>query len=482
MSQMLLFLGRFHVVVLHLPIGILLLAAIAELLSRRPRFAALQPAVGFLWFSGALAAVGTVVLGLLHAREGGFDAAALRAHGLAGGAVAVLACAVWALRSWGAGLYQRVWPAAAAGMLALLTVTGHLGGNLTHGETYLVQYAPAPIQHLLGTVQRDRPATLEAADIYLDVVAPALEQRCVGCHNPGKRKGQLDLSTHAALMKGGEKGAVVVAGKPVDSDLFRRISLAPDHSDYMPKEGKTPLTADQVAAIGWWISRGAPATGALLAVEPPKDMRTALARVLGFAGGAAAETASPVPAGEGQVAGGEAPVDVPAPSPEAVAALVGMGFEVRSIARDNPLVAIDYVGTTALGKAQLDGLAKLAPQVHSLNLRSAGVTDAHLATIGRFEHLVNLRLELNPVTDAGVASLSGLRSLQSLNLYGTRVTDRSVPALGQFKQLQRLYLWQTGVTQAGIATLQRNRPGLVADTGFDQRRFPPGPKVIPVVN
>lgn len=38
------------------------------------------------------------------------------------------------------------------------------------------------------------------------------------------------------------------------------------------------------------------------------------------------------------------------------------------------------------------------------------------------------------------------------------------------------------LTPAGLATLQRARPGLVADSGFDPRRFPPGPKVIPVVN
>ena len=482
MSQTLLFLGRFHVVVLHLPIGILLLAAVAELLARRPRHASLQPALGFLWLAGAVAALGTVVLGLMHAREGGFDPAALRAHGFAGGAVALLACGIWMARNWASALYQRVWPVAAAAMLALLTVTGHLGGNLTHGETYLVQYAPAPLQRLAGTAPRERPATLDAADLFLDVVAPALDQRCVGCHNPGKRKGQLDLSSHSAVMKGGEKGPVIVAGKPGESDLLRRISLAHDDKEFMPQEGKTPLSSDQVAAIGWWISRGAPATGALLAVDPPKEVRAALERLLGFAVQTAADAPAAAQADEGPATDGEALVDVPAAAPELVAALVGMGFEVRPIARDNPLLAVDYVGTAALGKSQLDALAKLGPQVYSLNLRSAGVVDAHLATIGRFDHLVNLRLELNPVTDAGVAALSALGSLQSLNLYGTRVTDRSVQALAQIKRLQRLYLWQTAVTASGVAALQRAHPGLVMDSGFDLRRFPPGPKVIPIVN
>ena len=477
MSQTLLFLGRFHVVVLHLPIGILLLAAIAEVLSRRPRFALLQPALGFLWLAGALSAVFTVLLGLLHAGEGGFDPAALRAHGMAGGAVAVLACVVWTVRSWAAGLYRRAWPFASACMLLLLTLTGHLGGNLTHGETYLVQYAPPLLQRLVGPQRRERPATLAAADLYLDVVAPALEQRCTGCHNTSKRKGQLDLSSYRAVMKGGEKGVVVVAGDPAKSDLFRRISLAHDDKDFMPQDGKTPLSQDQTAAIGWWIASGAPATGQVVALKPPQDVRVGIERVLGFAAAAPEEAPQLVDSADG-----EAPVDVPAPDRAVVDRLAGMGFEIRPITRDSPLVQVDFVGTTALGKAQLDELARLGPQIHTLNLRAAGVVDSQLAAIGRFEHLVNLRLELNPVTDAGVASLSGLHNLRSLNLYGTRITDKSVPALAQLGSVQRLYLWQTGITAAGLATLQRAHAGLVADPGFDTRIFPQGPKVIPIVN
>jgi mono/diheme cytochrome c family protein len=477
MSSMLLFLGRFHVVVLHLPLGILLLAALAELLSRRPRFASLASGVGFLWGAGAASALLTVALGLLHAREGGFDASALRAHGLAGGAVAAWACAVLALRTWVPPLYRRAWPFAVAGMFALLALAGHLGGNLTHGETYLIQYAPSALQRLVGPERRARPTTLAAADLYLDVVAPALAQRCSGCHNAGKRKGELDLSSYKALMKGGEKRAVIVAGKPGESDLFRRISLAHDDKDFMPKEGKTPLSADQVAAIGWWISRGAPQTGPVLAGEPPKALRAALERVLGFTGAPQAEDSALADSADAPP-----PKDVAAPSPDLLASLAGLGFEIRPVARDNPLVLVDYVGTAALGTAQLEALAKLGPNIQTLNLRSAGVVDAQLATIGRFTQLVNLRLELNPLTDAGIASLTALHSLRYLNLYGTRITDQSVPVLAKLEGLQRLYVWQTGLTPTGAATLQRSKTGLELDAGFDTKRFPVGPKLIPVVN
>ena len=34
-------------------------------------------------------------------------------------------------------------------IIFLLTLTGHYGGNLTHGETYLVDYAPENIKELV---------------------------------------------------------------------------------------------------------------------------------------------------------------------------------------------------------------------------------------------------------------------------------------------------------------------------------------------
>src|SRR5690606_21029348 len=100
---------------------------------------------------------------------------------------------------------------------------------------------PMPLQRLVGTVARPKPQDLASADLYLDVVAPALEQRCASCHNDGKRKGGLMVTSHEALLKGGESGAVIVAGRPEASDLYRRITLPHDDEAFMPKDGKTPL-------------------------------------------------------------------------------------------------------------------------------------------------------------------------------------------------------------------------------------------------
>ncbi|MDR2213881.1 MAG: hypothetical protein LBE21_09705, partial [Pseudomonadales bacterium] len=254
------FLGRFHVLALHLPIGMLFVVLLAHLVARRPRYSYLREFIPLLWAVTAIAAIFTVALGLLHFSEGGFDGEAGYKHRAYGLAFALTTTLAWLLSALRPDLYQRrlAGPACVLTLL-LVTMTGHYGGNLTHGSTYLVEYAPQPIRSRAGLAPpRSAPRSLETADVYLDVVAPLLQQRCGACHNQNKRSGGLDLSSHASLLRGGEAGPVLAPGAAEASDLQRRISLPESNEDFMPAEGKTPLTESQVAIIGWWIDAGAP--------------------------------------------------------------------------------------------------------------------------------------------------------------------------------------------------------------------------------
>lgn len=138
----LLFLGRFHVLVLHLPIGIVLLAIAAEFAAKLPRWSAANAAASLLWVLGSITAVLTVVLGLLHAGEGGFDPGDLGAHRVWGIVFAVVTVAVALLRGFAESFYRRIQPLAAVILIVAMTMTGHYGGNLTHGQTFLIEYAP----------------------------------------------------------------------------------------------------------------------------------------------------------------------------------------------------------------------------------------------------------------------------------------------------------------------------------------------------
>src|SRR4051812_9579877 len=88
---------------------------------------------------------------------------------------------------------------------------------------------------------------------YYHEVVPILKRSCTGCHHPGKLKGELDLTTHAAFKKGGKHGPAFKEGDPKTSNIIEEIS-GKDPS--MPKEGD-PLSGAEVAMIERWISEGA---------------------------------------------------------------------------------------------------------------------------------------------------------------------------------------------------------------------------------
>src|SRR5262245_13285925 len=61
------------------------------------------------------------------------------------------------------------------------------------------------------------PTWAQQAPSFAKQVRPLLARYCLECHNAKDAKGDLNLETFAALMKGGKSGEVVVPGKPDES-------------------------------------------------------------------------------------------------------------------------------------------------------------------------------------------------------------------------------------------------------------------------
>ena len=279
------FLGRFHVLVLHLPIGLIVVLFVVEWLTRKEKYRHLQTALPFLWGATAITALVTVLFGYMHFAEGGFVGSSAYQHRTFGTALAVLATAIALLRASGfAASYQPVFFPASILLLFLVTITGHYGGNLTHGSTYLVEYAPQPIRSLAGLAPRRQITTLAEADPFADVVGPMLNERCESCHNADKQESGLDLTSYERVMRGGDSGRVVVPGNLDLSELYRRITQDPDDEEFMPAEGKTPLTARQTQIIEWWIAAGAPNATTFAELELTPEVEALLSAELGLDG------------------------------------------------------------------------------------------------------------------------------------------------------------------------------------------------------
>jgi|GEM_PF-629904 len=134
MNELSQLIGRFHPVLVHLPIGMLLLAIVFEALSRKTRYQPLQRSLPFLLLLGSMAAVFSCLSGWLLAQNGDYEADLLERHRWLGIAVAAVSLASYWLKMRGSAS-----PFFVAAMLLLpgIALTTHWGITLTHGADYL---------------------------------------------------------------------------------------------------------------------------------------------------------------------------------------------------------------------------------------------------------------------------------------------------------------------------------------------------------
>lgn len=286
--QLVRFFGRFHVVALHLPIGILILAGLMEFLGgkRTGCCGSLSAGITVTLWVGALGAVVAVTLGylLIYSEGGEYGEDVLFYHkwfgvGIAGGAIAALFFRTLydaggsALAHWTSRLL----------LLATLLALGpgaHFGGNMSHGETYLTENAPEPLKKMAAALGWDidkgteKVSSLDEAKVFPHVVLPILHDKCNACHDANKDKGDLRMDSFELLMAGGEMGDTVVSGNVEKSELIYRLLLPEDDDDdeHMPPAGKPQLTEDEIAILTWWVEIGAPNEDLLVDVTMPEDL------------------------------------------------------------------------------------------------------------------------------------------------------------------------------------------------------------------
>ena len=112
----------------------------------------------------------------------------------------------------------------------------------------IIYWMAAIIVSLVGHVS-------SAADFVKDV-RPILRRVCFECHGTEKQEGGLRFDQRDAALRGGDSGRVLIAGRPEESELLRRVSLARGHEEAMPPRGK-PLSAREIKVLRDWIASGA---------------------------------------------------------------------------------------------------------------------------------------------------------------------------------------------------------------------------------
>jgi uncharacterized membrane protein len=132
--------GKFHLLLLHFPIALLIAAAVGEFWSLVRKSRVPGPAVHFCILLGAASAVSTVVLGWLHALggEGASMPQLLTFHRWLGTTAAlwVAVTAVFSERDARRGARTQPTRVLLFVGALLIALNGHLGGMLAHGEHF----------------------------------------------------------------------------------------------------------------------------------------------------------------------------------------------------------------------------------------------------------------------------------------------------------------------------------------------------------
>jgi len=119
---------------------------------------------------------------------------------------------------------------------------------------FTIYHSPFRCAQLIVSITLVVSAHLHAAPPnYDDYIRPIFEQSCINCHNPDKQKGDLDLSTYSAAMRGGSGGKFAEPGDGASSKLYGVIThtLKPK----MPKKGDK-MAKNETDLIRAWIDGG----------------------------------------------------------------------------------------------------------------------------------------------------------------------------------------------------------------------------------
>src|SRR5436190_20152806 len=131
------FFGHFHVVLVHLPIGILLLACVIQWLERRPIFSSLHAATSIALLIGMICAILSALTGYLLSFSGDYDEGLVITHQWFGISVAAVSIAMFYYHNKAASFKTQV--SISILLFVLIIITGHLGGSLTHGADYITK-------------------------------------------------------------------------------------------------------------------------------------------------------------------------------------------------------------------------------------------------------------------------------------------------------------------------------------------------------
>ncbi|MEZ4969568.1 MAG: c-type cytochrome domain-containing protein [Flavobacteriaceae bacterium] len=421
-------LGRWHPLILHFPIVLLLMSAALGLFNR------MVPKL--LLIIATISALVTAITGFFLGNESVPKGDLLMWHQWMGAGVAILAVLWYWL---GTNHLQQTYlvKGIQVVLIVLVGLTGHYGGMITHGEDFLT----FPKSKKLEKIPED-PL------IYEHIVHRILDNNCIGCHNPNKKKGELLMTGIDELVQGGESGPALVIGDPGKSEIVRRLHLPKEDEEHMPPEGKKPLSENEIQILERWIALGASDTLKWSHLDRSEPLAGMVKKMMDS--GTKNSWAK-----------------LPKVADSTLQNLASDYVTIKRIASNSQALGISVYLPPEYDPKNITDLKRIANNIVELDLSGIPIGEKEMEFVAMCKNLEWLEVDRTPITDAEFVKLTGLINLKVLKAYETGITDESVVVMRDFKNLNSLYVWETQLSDLGLSKLREAIPNLHIDYGIN---------------
>jgi uncharacterized membrane protein len=452
------FFGHFHPVIVHLPIGILIVALLLQLLARKEKYSSLKVAIPIVLLWGSIAALVACITGYLLSVSDDYDQSLVNWHMWM--AVGVLLVSLILYTKEVNHKVEVSKKLLSLGLLILITLTGHLGGSLTHGSDYLTKpfFKIFSSDTVVTTAIKPLPNVQEAF-AYNDVIQPILQTKCYSCHNENKQKGKLRMDDITLLMKGGKNGSIIDINNVDSSEMLQRLLLPTDNDKHMPPKEKPQPTEAQIALLHWWISNKADFKKKVKDLEQSEKIKPLLLAL------------------QKQVIIKKESIDLPVATVEkgddkTIAQLREKGWFILPVSQNSNYLSVSLTNVDSIDKKDVGLLNKLSKQLIFLRINNPAFNDDALLSISKLSNLRRLNLAGTGITDKALQQLKSLENLQQLNLVGTKVSAQGILQLQNLKALKSMFLYQTGISNSDTGKLR---------TAFTKTEIDFGNYVVPLL-
>jgi len=429
--------GVVHPLLIHFPISLLLLAFFLEIYSLNKQGKKYKASIPLITLLGGIGAVLSAGSGYVLMDTGDYESTAVLPHRNWGIALALGSVVLTLLYRYPPKIpYVHL---AGQGLLSIIVViTGHLGGNLTHGEDFLQLNQPEK--------EKAAPVFKKESLVYQDIVVPILEQKCVSCHGPSKQKGKLRLDQLASLLRGGKNGFYHGEEAKRIPLMSHRMNLPSTDKQHMPPKGKAQLTDQEKKIMLAWLNEGASSQLLL------KDLKVN-------------EESASITEWQEKVPDWPSVPDLEIIPDATLNPLREKGIVILPLANNHPLLQINCQSVPDLNDDDWEPFNAFKQHIASLRLSGTQISDKSLKWISLLPNLTKLYLDNTKVSDAGLMLLSHSKELRYLNLVGTKVTEKGLLSLHRLPHLRSVYLYQSEVKPESLIKIQDRMSSVYFDLG-----------------